>query len=152
MSVNGGKNEQAPSNPAALAKTEAQLKRVIETFIELGVMVHDFQGTVEAKEGLVERVNMTTQQFRSLVETSADLTEAIPIDVIQYIEDGRNPDVYTREFVEVLAKQNHYLNGKMEATRQFRDILAEQIKIAYPDLELAVNNSLKRTDDKSTTE
>ncbi len=41
---------------ASLQETEAQLRQVIETFIELGIIVHDFQGTVEAKEGLVERV------------------------------------------------------------------------------------------------
>lgn len=41
---------------ANLQETEAQLRQVIETFIELGIIVHDFQGTVQSKEALVERV------------------------------------------------------------------------------------------------
>lgn len=35
----------------------------------------------------------------------------------RYIENGRNPDVYTREFVELTGKQNQYINGKMKAMR-----------------------------------
>jgi mediator of RNA polymerase II transcription subunit 10 len=46
---------------------------------------------------------------------SSELKEQIPLDVVEYIENGRNPDVYTREFAELLAKQNQFVNGKMKA-------------------------------------
>lgn len=46
----------ARNGASKLQETEAQLCQVIETLIELGILVHDFQGTVESKEGLIERV------------------------------------------------------------------------------------------------
>lgn len=111
-------SETPQATPAdLLAETESQLRQVIETLIEAGVMVHDFQGTVEAKEGLTERVNLLTSQLNDLNAHAFKLDQKFPVDVVDYIENGRNPDVYTREFVELLAKKNQYLNGKMKAMK-----------------------------------
>jgi mediator of RNA polymerase II transcription subunit 10 len=54
--------------------------------------------------------------------------------VVQYVEDGRNPDIYTREFVELVAKSNQLMNGKRRAFMRFRDVLAEQIEAGFPEL------------------
>lgn len=45
-----------PTAPTELLETEDQLRRVIQTLIEMGIMVHDFQGTGESREGLTDRV------------------------------------------------------------------------------------------------
>lgn len=63
----------------------------------------------------------------------------------RYVEGGRNPDIYTREFVEIVAKQNQFLNGKMRAFADFRDILAEQIKVSFPELQGDVERVLRAT-------
>jgi mediator of RNA polymerase II transcription subunit 10 len=47
--------------------------------------------------------------------------------------------------VELLAKQNQYINGKMKAMNKFRNVLASQIKQAYPDLDQTVDGILDRT-------
>jgi hypothetical protein len=39
-----------------LEQTRLQIKKIIETQIELGIMVHDFEATVESKDALVDRV------------------------------------------------------------------------------------------------
>lgn len=44
------------------------------------------------------------------------------------MEDGRNPDIYTREFVEVARRGNEGLRGRSEAFRAFRDVLAEEVR------------------------
>ncbi len=46
-------NNDASTN---LQSTKEMLAHIIESFIELGVMVHDFQGTEAAREGLVAKV------------------------------------------------------------------------------------------------
>lgn len=108
---------QSPTSNELLVETEHQLRQLIETLIETGVMVHDFQGTVQSKEGLIERVGVMMDQLNELNKHAFKLDERFPLDVVDYIENGRNPDVYTREFVELLAKQNQYLNGKMKAMK-----------------------------------
>ena len=35
----------------------------------------------------------------------------------RYVEDGLNPDKYTRRFVNMLMKDNQYVNGKIDAVQ-----------------------------------
>jgi hypothetical protein len=35
----------------------------------------------------------------------------------RYIEDGLNPDKYTRRFVNMLMKDNQFVNGKIDAVQ-----------------------------------
>jgi hypothetical protein len=37
----------------------------------------------------------------------------------RYVEDGLNPDKYTRRFVNMLLKDNQYVNGKIDAVQVF---------------------------------
>jgi len=53
---------------------------------------------------------------------------------VAYVEDGRNPDIYTREFVELVQKGNQYLKGKAEAFESFRDVLAREMEGAMPEV------------------
>lgn len=126
-----------------LEQVRDALQQIIQTQIELGIMVHDYPATVEAKEGLVERLKTYGQQLSQVNNMSLGLKDTlVPLDVVEYIDNGRNPDVYTREFIELLAKQNQYIKGKLAAMGQFRDILGAQIKETYPDLANAVDQVL----------
>jgi len=79
------------------------------------------------------------------VAAKPELDVAVPREVIQYIEDGRNPDIYTREFIEIVVKQNQFMKGKMEAYRDFRDVLADQIKVSFPELTEKVDEVIEGT-------
>jgi mediator of RNA polymerase II transcription subunit 10 len=50
------------------------------------------------------------------------------------VDEGRNPDIYTREIVELTRKSNQLLKGKMEAFASFRDVLAHEMGNAMPEL------------------
>lgn len=66
-------------------------------------------------------------------------------EIVAYIEDGRNPDVYTREFVEIVRKINQHLNGKSKAYTDLRDTLAEKIVKEFPEMKMAVEEIQERT-------
>jgi len=51
----------------------------------------------------------------------------VPPEIIGYVDSGRNPDIYTREFVELVQRGNAYVKGKSEALASFRDALAEEM-------------------------
>jgi mediator of RNA polymerase II transcription subunit 10 len=69
----------------------------------------------------------------------------IPPELVQYVDNGRNPDIYTREFVELCRKSNQQLKGKMNAFADFRDVLAEKMGKALPELREDVRASVKMT-------
>lgn len=58
----------------------------------------------------------------------------MPKDIIDYVELARNPDVYTREFVEVVMRHNQEQKGRNEAYGDFHDILAQTIITGIPDM------------------
>lgn len=95
------------------------------------------------------------EQFQRLQQTSAAVAGepggggavTLPREVIQYVEDGRNPDIYTREFVELVIKQNQMMKGKRGAFAAFRDVLATRIVIAFPELQEDVARVVDATSD-----
>lgn len=70
---------------------------------------------------------------------------SLPFELIQYVEGGRNPDIYTREFVELVRRQNQLVRGKMRAFGAFRDVLAGEMGEALPELREDVGRVVRGT-------
>lgn len=137
------------TQPKELAELQDEISSIIETFLHLGVQVHDFQSTNDAKLGLSNHINKAINQLKNLSNKNIDNDHAdsidkilIPSDLINYIQDGRNPDIYTREFVEVVRKINQFLNGKSLAFQNFQNTLANSIKQEFPELSTDVDTIL----------
>ena len=73
-----------------------------------------------------------TTSLSTLSTVSSSLPVELPPEIIEFIEEGRNPDIYTRDLIEVVQRGNRYLKGKSEAFAGFRDVLAEEIVKAKP--------------------
>lgn len=136
-----------------LSSSEQQVGAIIESFIELGVSVYDFPGNSEAAQGMITNLKRNVDRLSKLNQQSNDPNSQlnhvnVPIEVVQYIEDGRNPDIYTREFVEAIRRSNQYQRAKMQGLKQLRDSLAEKISEEFPDLEPSVHNIIQRTTPK----
>lgn len=128
-----------------LQSTAAQLLALIESTIELGVLVHDNQGTQQSHAALTHRTNQIISQLSGLTNSPFTQQFPVPVDVITYIEDGRNPDIYTREFVEVTAKTNARLKGKMLGFQKLCEVLGDKLVEEFPRLEEGVKDIRRRT-------
>jgi mediator of RNA polymerase II transcription subunit 10 len=69
----------------------------------------------------------------------------IPPEVISYVENSRNPDIFTREFVETVQRMNQMLNGRVDAYRMLQQQLARQISSAVPELKDDVTSVVEST-------
>ncbi|KAM9899688.1 hypothetical protein OXX80_007139 [Metschnikowia pulcherrima] len=128
-----------------LDATASQLAYLVESFLDLGVLVHDNQGTPQSHSALTRKTNQVVSQLSGLTNSPFTQQYPIPVDVITYIEDGRNPDIYSREFVEVTAKSNARLKGKMLAFRKLSQVLGGKLVEEFPHLKDAVENIESRT-------
>lgn len=128
-----------------LLATALQLQALVESFIELGVLVHDNQGTQQSHTALTHKTNQVISQLSGLTNSPFTQQFPVPVDVLTYIEDGRNPDIYTREFVEVTAKTNARLRGKMLGFQKLRDVLGEKLVEEFPRLAKGVEDIKVRT-------
>lgn len=135
---------------AELSQTEFNLASIIESFVELGVSIYDFPGTEESSQGMITNLKRNIERIKQLNQQSNNLDSQlqnikIPLELLQYIEEGRNPDVYTRDFVEAIRRSNQYQRAKMYGLRRLRDSLAEKISEEFPELQPYVENILMRT-------
>lgn len=69
----------------------------------------------------------------------------LPPEIIDYVDAARNPDIYTREFVELVQRGNQDLKGKREAFAGFRDVLAREMRSAMPECRAEVDRVVAAT-------
>lgn len=138
------------------AQTDPQdiVASIIESFIELGVSLYDYPGTQDAQRGMLTNLQRNVQRLQHLNQLANDpesMQVNVPLEVVQYIEDGRNPDIYTREFIEAIRRSNQYQRAKLLALRSLKNTLAEKIVEEFPDLQDSVQMILQKTERLETT-
>ncbi|EKD13074.1 uncharacterized protein L3040_007156 [Drepanopeziza brunnea f. sp. 'multigermtubi'] len=116
---------------------EKQLKLAIQDLYQTMVQINAYDIAGRATKEVLE---MQLQGFASSLRkihataTRSTTLPSIPPELIQYVDNGRNPDIYTREFVELARKGNQLMKGKMEAFAGFRDVLAGEMGRAMPEV------------------
>ena len=107
--------------------------------------IHGYQGpaTQRALHQNFEDLHKHLEAIAAKASSYSD--RPIPPEVLNYVDEGRNPDIYTREFVELTQKGNRYLRSKATAFGQFRDTLAQQMVQEWPEMKEVVDRVLEGT-------
>ncbi|KAM7188685.1 mediator of RNA polymerase II transcription subunit 10 [Naviculisporaceae sp. PSN 640] len=162
----------APVNPQ-LNNVQEQVKNVLQDIFQIMTQVSHYDASGRpSRDPLVNDIQNLTESLKK-VYTEAELLPpppdpavsstitphtapsgyiGIPLPLIQYVEDGRNPDIYTREFVELVRRMNQLAKGKVYAFRNFRDVLAHEMNSALPELRDDVQRVLESTGGLHTAE
>lgn len=150
-----------------------RLKDVIQNLFEIQSAVHGYLGS-ETQQELVRKMytfpkadrssrnaassanlslcaifrTQLSSSLSSLSTTASTIPMHIPPDIIDYVDEGRNPDIYTREFVELVQKLNQFLKGKSEAFAGFRDVLAEEMMKSMPEMKDDITKVLEGREER----
>ncbi|KAK2765544.1 RNA polymerase II mediator complex subunit [Arachnomyces sp. PD_36] len=153
--------------PAVTLKTvDGDIKDVIQHLFEIQSAVHGYLGP-ETQQELVRKIKNLTHALSTLsthtrpTQPSSSSTSAspppsspsdppiqsiqLPPEIIDYVDAARNPDIYTREFVELVQRGNQDLKGKAEAFASFRDVLAREMENAMPECKGEVGRVVRAT-------
>ncbi|KAF2668848.1 mediator of RNA polymerase II transcription subunit 10 [Microthyrium microscopicum] len=133
----------APENRTHAA-IDSELRAVVESLYNIIIQVYDHKGA-PTEVALKDQISKLVASINQLLRLSKTSTVQIPPDVVQYIEQGRNPDIYMREFIELSMLHNQRLRGKMAAFGTFRDILAREMTGAIPALREDVERVVEHT-------
>ncbi|ODH38885.1 hypothetical protein ACO22_02119 [Paracoccidioides brasiliensis] len=140
------------------------IKDVVQHLFEIQSAIHGYLGA-ETQQELVRKIKSLTLSLSTLSEHSRPDPSAspsqttprindpdpplqsvqLPPEIIDYVDAARNPDIYTREFVELVQRGNQDLKGKAEAFASFRDVLAREMVSAMPECKGEVERILKAT-------
>ncbi|KAF1981476.1 hypothetical protein K402DRAFT_234146 [Aulographum hederae CBS 113979] len=125
--------------PAIHDNIEAQLKEITDTLHTLIVIPLSTQTISNSTTAIssandpnhpsatATAISTLFHQLITLVRSADHLPLEIPAEIVAYVEDGRNPDIYTREFVESVQKGNQRMRGREQAFAGFRDCLAKEM-------------------------
>ncbi|KAL1961286.1 hypothetical protein VTO42DRAFT_14 [Malbranchea cinnamomea] len=151
--------------PITLSTIDNELKEAVQHLFEIQCAVHGYLGP-ETQQELVRKLKSLTLTLQTLSRHSAPdpsfsvpkdtlppLSEPdppfhsiqLPPEIIDYVDAARNPDIYTREFVELVQRGNQDLKGKVEAFAGFRDILAQEMASAMPECRREVKRVVAAT-------
>lgn len=57
----------------------------------------------------------------------------IPLDVIRLVDDGKNPDEFTKDLINNCIQRNQATKGKVDSFKALRKHLLEEVEEAYPE-------------------
>ncbi|KAF1996509.1 RNA polymeras-like protein II mediator complex subunit 10 [Amniculicola lignicola CBS 123094] len=138
----------APIESPMVKEAERQLKDVVQNMYNLIVQAVDNHGN-PTQEATKREFHALVSSMISLTQRAPDVVVNIPPEVTTYVERSRNPDIFTREFVETCQRMNQMLKGRSEAYLLLRDTLARDIMSAIPELkgevEAVLQNAPKDT-------
>ena len=109
------------------------LERFIETSWQLGLIVLDFhprQGHI----ALCQKINGLTSCLQEIDKLKPSFAaNAVHAEVFDYIDQARNPELFTRDCVERAADKCKSLNAKTEAFKRFHALLLLELSKEFPN-------------------
>jgi len=139
---------------------QPDLERVVLSLIETlrkGLITVENFNPIESQSVLFDIINKDIiSSFRQLESLRGSVDIEIPYQVLDYIDKGSNPELYTHDLLEQCIEKNEATKGKIEAFETFRNALAEEISTTFPVAYneyrtikgdgVAVNRAIKKED------
>lgn len=110
---------------------ESQIEIFVENVRQLGIIVTDFQqsGQPVLSQKLISVVN-SLKDLDKLKETTKNVQ--VPVEIFDYIDSGRNPQFYTKDYMEKALSKNEAVKGKIDYYKRFKKILIEELTKVFP--------------------
>uniref|UniRef100_A0A8I5T7G1 Mediator of RNA polymerase II transcription subunit 10 n=1 Tax=Pongo abelii TaxID=9601 RepID=A0A8I5T7G1_PONAB len=69
----------------------------------------------------------------------------VPLEVFEYIDQGRNPQLYTKECLERALAKNEQVKGKIDTMKKFKSLLIQELSKVFPE-DMAKYRSIRGED------
>jgi len=135
------------SNNTTLDSLEEQLERSIENVRQIQIIVSDFQP--QGQPGLNQKLQQIVKDLQEVEKVGKKVQDIqVPLEVFDYIDGGRNPQLYTKDCMEKAVAKNEEVKGKIDAYRMFKARLMVELTNVFPK-EMSCYRAL-RGDDRSS--
>ncbi|XP_045140359.1 mediator of RNA polymerase II transcription subunit 10-like [Echinops telfairi] len=120
------------------------LEKFVENIRQLGVMVSDFQPSSQA--GLNQKLNFIITGLQDIDKCRQQLCDImVPLEVFEYIDQGRNPQLYTKECLEGALAKNEQVKGKMDTMKKCKILLIQELPNVFSE-DMAMYRSTRGED------
>ncbi|PIN10410.1 Transcription factor, subunit of SRB subcomplex of RNA polymerase II [Handroanthus impetiginosus] len=82
---------------------------------------------------LLQRMNNLVQELDNMARLAEKTKIQVPMEVLNLIDDGKNPDEFTREMLNGCIAKNQITKGKTDTFKSLRRHLLEELDETFPD-------------------
>ncbi|KHJ40733.1 hypothetical protein D918_09175 [Trichuris suis] len=124
-------SEQSGSSAARFDNLEQSLEALIENTRQLCMVASDFQASSQSV--LNQKLQAITSGLQDLDSKKSKFHDVkVPIELLEYVDSGKNPQLYTRDCIERTVAKNKELNSKIDQYKKFRCMLLSELTEEFP--------------------
>lgn len=123
----------------ALERLEKKLEEFQENARFIGELASNFQ--TKYQDTLNGRIFTLVRGLQDLDRLKGEFSgKHVPLDLLPYLDDGKNPLLYSKHCMEKTIEKNKSVNGKIEIYKKFRAHLLRELGEEMPDLVIEYTN------------
>ncbi|XP_046373927.1 mediator of RNA polymerase II transcription subunit 10-like [Haliotis rubra] len=120
---------------------EQQLELFIENTRQMGIIVSDFQP--QGQNVLNQKLQTMVLEMQEIDKFRPQMQDVhVPLEVFDYIDQGKNPNLYTKDCLEKALAKNELIKGKMDNLKRFKAMLMVELTKVFPN-EMSMYRALK---------
>ncbi|EDV26006.1 Mediator of RNA polymerase II transcription subunit 10 [Trichoplax sp. H2] len=115
----------------SLKTLQQQIEQLCETSRQVGIIASDFQAT--SQKVLNDKLRGLITNLREINDMKEKFDDIeVPLEVFSYIDEGRNPELYTKACLDKVVMMNQEMKGKVDAYKNFKTTLCEGLAKVFP--------------------
>jgi mediator of RNA polymerase II transcription subunit 10 len=131
------RSSQSPPPSGSQGDLELELHGLANALYNLGTtVINDSTKERDKPAGAKQvglRANEVVHHLTTIDDMAQNIRTMIPFQVLQDIDNSRNPMQLTKERLERAATENQFMNGKLAAIDSYRRLLNEALAKSFPD-------------------
>uniref|UniRef100_A0A1B6E172 Mediator of RNA polymerase II transcription subunit 10 n=1 Tax=Clastoptera arizonana TaxID=38151 RepID=A0A1B6E172_9HEMI len=129
------------ASSSTLVDLETHLELFIENVRQIRIIVGDFQP--QGQNVLNQKIQSLVYGLQEVDKLRNQLQDVpVPLEVFDYIDNGRNPQLYTKDCIEKALTKNEQVKGKIDAYRKFKALMLVELNNVFPN-ELAKYRAIR---------
>ncbi|KAM3353398.1 hypothetical protein ACQJBY_024513 [Aegilops geniculata] len=131
--VQGGAGGDRPEDPSKqnLAQVTGSIQKTLGLLHQLNLNVSSFSSASQLP--LLQRLNALVAELDTMQKLADGCNIQVPMEIVNLIDDGKNPDEFTRDVLNSCIAKNQITKGKTDAFKSLRKHLLEELEEAFPD-------------------
>ncbi|EAT33233.1 AAEL014501-PA [Aedes aegypti] len=113
-----------------LENLENHLEMFIENVRQIRIIVSDFQP--QGQNVLNQKIQSLVTGLQEIDKLKNQVDVNVPLEVFDYIDQGRNPQLYTKDCIDKALTKNEEVKGKIDSYRKFKSNLMKELDETFP--------------------
>ncbi|KZV81453.1 hypothetical protein EXIGLDRAFT_779700 [Exidia glandulosa HHB12029] len=136
-----------PPPDGPLGDVEEEIRALHQALYELGCAVLDAHGPQKSAGGgppkplVPTKVNQVVAHLGRIEDIAEHINVLVPIQILDDVDNSRNPTTVTRDRIERAATENQFMHGKISAIEDYRSELLDALQEHFPEAAAAATTS-----------